>query len=109
MFDKIGQFSSLMKQVGAMKSRMKEIQESLEAERHTADAGGGAVEATVNGKGELKGLRLGDEAVAAGDREMLEDLIVAAVNAASAKATAATQQRMSELTGGMDLGGLLGQ
>ena len=78
----------------------------LEIKEFTAKAGGGAVEATVNGKKELIKLNISEEAVDPDDVEMLQDMIVAAVNEAMKQADEASQELMGKMTGG--LGGLGG-
>jgi len=102
MFGDIGR---LMKLAGEMKRKMPEMKARLESSRFTAAAGGGVVTAVVNGKGILADLKI-DKSLLSGaqaDAEMLEDLVKAAVSAAQAKATAAADEAMKELTGGMDL------
>ena len=85
---------------------MEEGQKELEIKEFTAKAGGGAVEATVNGKKELIKLNISEEAVDPDDVEMLQDMIVAAVNEAMKQADEASQELMGKMTGG--LGGLGG-
>jgi len=94
--------------------RMQKLQEDLEAAeqelagmRVEASAGGGAVSAVANGRGELIELRVAPEVVAAGDVEMLQDLVLAAVREALEKARQVQQDRMGELTGGLGLPGIL--
>ena len=103
-----GDLGKIMKLAGEMKRRMPEMRERLAAAEFSAHAGGGAVQAVVNGKMQLTGLKLSEELLNDGDLslEMLEDLIKAAVSAAQAQAAQAGEQAMKELTGGMDLPGL---
>ena len=83
------------------------MQEELEQAAYTAAAGGGVVKATVSGKRELTELTIDPEAVDPDDVEMLQDMIMAAVNEAMRKAEEASAQSMSKLTGGLgNLGGL---
>ena len=82
------------------------MQQEQEAKTFTAKAGGGMVSATVNGKHELVALDINPEAVDPDDVEMLQDMILAAVNEAMRTADAEAANNMSRLTGGMNLGGL---
>ena len=82
------------------------MQEELEVKQYEAAAGGGVVKAVVNGKHEVVSLTIDPEAVDPEDVEMLQDMVVAAVNEAMRKAEAEASQNMSRLTGGLNLGGL---
>ena len=82
------------------------MQQEQEAKTFTAKAGGGMVTATVNGKHELLNLEINPEAVDPDDVEMLQDMILAAVNEAMRSADTDAANNMSRLTGGMNLGGL---
>ena len=99
-----GNMTNLMKQAQRMQRQMEESQKELETKEFTAAAGGGAVEATVNGKKELLKVTLSQEVVDPEDVEMLQDLIVAAVNEALRAVDEAGSQLMGKMTGG--LGGL---
>ncbi len=99
-----GNMNNLMKQAQRMQRQMEENQKELETKEFTAAAGGGAVEATVSGKKEILRVKLSPEAVDSEDIEMLQDLIVAAVNEALRQADAAGAELMGKMTGG--LGGL---
>lgn len=99
-----GNMANLMKQAQRMQRQMEEGQKELETKEFTATAGGGAVEATVSGKKEILKLTLSEEVVDPEDIEMLQDLIVAAVNEAMRKADEASASMMGKMTGG--LGGL---
>lgn len=101
-----GNMNNLMRQAQRMQRQMEEGQKELEIKEFTAKAGGGAVEATVNGKKELIKLNISEEAVDPDDVEMLQDMIVAAVNEAMKQADEASQELMGKMTGG--LGGLGG-
>ena len=105
-----GDIGKMMKLAGQMKAKMPEMQAKLENSTYVAEAGGGAVQATVNGRLGVVDIKIDGAAWADGemDRELLEDLIKAAVSAAQQKATAAAAEAMRELTGGMDLPGLSG-
>ena len=91
--------NNLMKQAQKMQRQMEEAQKDLEDKEVTATAGGGAVEVTVTGKKEIKTIKLSEEVVDPDDIEMLEDLIVAAVNEAMRKMDELTAQTMSKFTG----------
>ena len=93
-----------MKQIQKMQQDMMKMQEELESAEYDAAAGGGVVTARVNGKHELLALEIQPEAVDPDDVEMLQDLVVAAVNEAIRKADAAQNASMSKLTGGLNLG-----
>ena len=99
-----GNMSNLMKQAQRMQRQMEEGQKELETKEFTAAAGGGAVEVTVNGKKELLKVKLSEEVVDPEEIEMLQDLIVAAVNEAMRQADEASSELMGKMTGG--LGGL---
>lgn len=99
-----GNMANLMKQAQRMQRQMEEGQKELETKEFTASAGGGAVEATVSGKKELLKVTLSQEVVDPDDVEMLQDLILAAVNEAMRQADEASSELMGKMTGG--LGGL---
>ena len=101
-----GNMNNLMKQAQKMQKQMEENQKALEEKEFIATAGGGAVEVRMSGKRELLGVKLSEEVVDPDDIEMLEDLIVAAVNEVSRKVEEENAAVMSKLTGG--LGGLGG-
>ncbi|MDO4633384.1 MAG: YbaB/EbfC family nucleoid-associated protein [Eubacteriales bacterium] len=101
-----GNMNNLMKQAQKMQKQMEESQKALEEKEFTAAAGGGAVEVTVTGKREVVKVKLQEEAVDPDDVEMLEDLIMAAVNEALRKAEEESAAVMSRMTGA--LGGLGG-
>jgi DNA-binding YbaB/EbfC family protein len=93
----------MMKQVQDMQSRMAEMQEKLAALEITGSAGGGMVQATLNGKNELRRIKIDPVLAKADEVEVLEDLVVAAVNDAKAKVDAKLQDEMSKFTGGLQL------
>ena len=101
-----GNMNNLMKQAQKMQRQMEEQQKELETKEFTATAGGGAVEVTVTGKREVTKVKLAEEVVDPDDIEMLEDLIMAAVNEALRQVDEANTSAMSKLTGG--LGGMPG-
>ena len=94
----------MMKQAQKMQQDIMKMQEELEQAVYTATAGGGAVSATVSGKREVTALAVDPDAVDPEDVEMLQDMIIAAVNEALHKAEDAAAQNMSRLTGGLNLG-----
>ena len=102
-----GNMANLMKQAQKMQRQMEEQAKEMETKEFTATAGGGAVEATVSGTKKVLSLKLDEEAVDPDDVEMLEDLIVAALNEALDKVDAESSSAMSKLTGGM-CGGMPG-
>ena len=102
-----GNMANLMKQAQKMQRQMEEQAKEMETKEFTATAGGGAVEATVSGTKKVLSLKLDEEAVDPDDVEMLEDLIVAALNEALEKVDAESSSAMSKLTGGMG-GGIPG-
>ena len=98
--------AAMMKQAQKMQQDLLRMQAEQEAKTFTAKAGGGMVAATVNGKHELVNLEVNPEAVDPDDVEMLQDMIIAAVNEAMRAADAEAANNMSRLTGGLNLGGL---
>ena len=98
--------AAMMKQVQKMQQDMLKMQQEQEAATFTAKAGGGMVSATVNGKHEVVALEINPEAVDPDDVEMLQDMVMAAVNEAMRTADSAAANNMSKLTGGLNLGGL---
>ena len=102
-----GNMANLMKQAQRMQRQMEEQQKELEAKEFTAAAGGGAVKVTVSGKREVLNVELQEEVVDPEDIEMLQDLIVAAVNEALRQVDEANSSVMSKLTGGLG-GGMPG-
>ncbi len=106
MFGKLGDLAGILKQAKSFQENLAKMQEELAAQRYEAEAGAGMVKAEVNGKMEL--VRVKIDPAAAGDIELLEDLIVAATAAAAQKAQEGAKEHMAQLTGGLDLGGLSG-
>ena len=98
--------AAMMKQAQKLQQEMLRMQQEQEAATYTAKAGGGMVSATVNGKHELVNIEINPEAVDPDDVEMLQDMVMAAVNEAMRAADTAASENMSRLTGGMNLGGL---
>ena len=102
----MNQQANLMRQAQKMQEELLKAQEKLEQSTYTAKAGGGVVTATVGGNRQLKMIEIDPEAVDPDDVEMLEDLIVAAVNEAIRAAETDTAASMGKLTGGLNLGGM---
>ena len=98
--------AAMMKQAQKMQQEMLRMQEEMENKTYTATAGGGMVTAEVNGKHQVIGLTINPEAVDPDDVEMLQDMVIAAVNEAFRAADTDAQNNMSRLTGGLNLGGL---
>lgn len=98
--------AAMMKQAQKMQQEMLRMQAEQEAKTFTAKSGGGMVAATVNGKHELTALEINPEAVNPEDVEMLQDMVMAAVNEALRTADTEAASNMSRLTGGLNLGGL---
>jgi hypothetical protein len=85
---------------------MKEVQESLGDEKVEASSGGGMVNVVVNGRQEVLSIKIEPEIVKEGDLEMLEDLIIAAVNEGIKKSQAMVQEKLSAITGGLNIPGI---
>ena len=98
--------AAMMKQAQRLQQEMIRMQQEQESKTFTAKAGGGMVSATVSGKHELVDLQINPEAVDPDDVEMLQDMILAAVNEAMRTADVEAANNMSRLTGGLNLGGL---
>ena len=96
-----GNMNNLMKQAQKMQRQMEENQKALEEKEFTATVGGGAVSVTVSGKREITKVTLSEEAVDPDDIEMLQDLIMAAVNEALRKGEEAREAAMSKMAPGM--------
>ncbi len=101
-----GNMGNMMKQVQKMQAQMQKSQQEIEAKEFTSSAGGGAVSVTVNGKRELLSLNIDKDVVDPDDVEMLQDLILAAVNEAMRSAENAMSDEMGKLTGGLNMPGL---
>ena len=101
--------NAMLKQAQQLQKKMEQLQDELLEKRVEGSAGGGMVTVVVNGKGEMVDVKIDPEAVDPGDVEILEDLIVAAVNQAREKAQQLAQEEMHKITGGIipqGLGGL---
>lgn len=95
--------SGLMKQAQQMQAKMQEMQSKLESMELEGEAGAGLVKVTLNGKGDLRRIKIDPKVVDPADVEMLEDLIVAAHRNAKEKLEAAAASEMQKVTGGMQL------
>lgn len=95
--------AGLMKQAQQMQSKMEEMQSKLEAMEVTGEAGAGLVRVTLNGKSDMKKIKIDPKLIDPADAEMLEDLIVAAFRDAKAKIDAASAEEMQKVTGGLQL------
>ncbi len=106
MFQGIGNLASIMKTAQQMGGKMQELQVQLKALRATGAAGGGMVEIEVNGLGEVLRAKVDPALFASGDRDMLEELLPAAINQAQAKAKQLHRDAMQSMTQGLGLPGL---
>ena len=100
-------FGNLMRQAQQLQAKMLKVQEEMATRTAEATAGGGMVTAVANGRQELVSVKVEKEVVNPEDVEMLQDLIVAAVNAALKKAQEMVSEEMKKLTGGINLPGLM--
>ena len=104
MLGGLGNLTGLFKQAKDLQQKLGDIQTELQTTRHEGEAGGGAVVATVNGKGTLVDIKIQPDA--AGDVELLEDLIKSAVGVATEKAQESARDAMARMTGGINIPGL---
>ncbi len=102
----MGNMQQLQRQMQKLQQQMAETQEDLEARTYEAASGGGMVTAVVSGKKQLVSLSIKPEAIDPDDVEMLQDLIIAAVNEAIKQAEETTEKEMGKLTGGLNVPGL---
>ncbi len=100
-------FGNLMRQAQQLQAKMLKVQEEMATRTAEASAGGGMVTAVANGRQELVSIKVEKEVVNPEDVEMLQDLIVAAVNAALKKAQEMVSEERKKLTGGMSIPGLM--
>ena len=96
----------MVKQAQQMQARMAKMEEDLAKEEFEVAAGGGAVTVRMNGRQEIVKLTISDEAMKDGDREMLQEMIMAAVNQAHEKASEMAKERIAAITGGINIPGL---
>ena len=97
-----GNFGNMIKQAQAMQANMQKAQAEIETIEVVGESGGGMVKVTMTGKHSVKRVQI-EPAVASDDREMLEDLIAAAINDAVTKVDARVQEKMASLTAGLQL------
>lgn len=102
----LGNMNNLMKQAQKLQKEMEDMQKELETKEFEASVGGGAVVVKANGKKEVVSINIKPEVVDPDDVEMLEDLVMSAVNEAIRKAEEETASKMGKLTGGMGMPGL---
>lgn len=95
--------AKMMQQAQQLQANMAKMQDDLAALEVTGASGAGMVQVTLNGKGEARGVKIDPSLLKAEEGEVLEDLIVAAINDAKGKAEAEMARRMQELTGGLQL------
>lgn len=100
-----GGMAGLMKQANQMQIKMKKLQEELATREFSGTSGGGAVTAKVNGDNKVLALAINPEVLTSGDAEMLQDMVISAVNDALKTAKETSSQEMSKITGGMSLPG----
>lgn len=103
---KPGNMNKMMKQVQEMQKKMMQMQEELKNKTVEATAGGGVVKVVANGHNEIVEIKIAPEAVDPDDVEMLQDLVLAAVNESLRKAQEMTTNEMGKITGGMNIPGL---
>ncbi|MCD6561083.1 MAG: YbaB/EbfC family nucleoid-associated protein [Deltaproteobacteria bacterium] len=104
----IPNMNKIMKQAQQFQSKMAKLQEELGDKTITASSGGGMVTAVVNGKQEIISINIDKEVIDPDDSEMLQDLIIAAVNDGLARAKAMMNEEMGKLTKGMNIPGMPG-
>jgi len=96
-------FGQILNQAKKMQERFEKLQEEMETKTVEAQSGGGMVSCVVNGKQDLVSLKISDEIWEERDKEMLEDLIIAAVNEGLSKSKEMWKEELSRITGGMQL------
>ena len=101
-----GNIGQMLKQMQQLQSKMQEVQSELESTEVEGSSGGGMIKVVANGKNEIVSVVIDPEVVDKNDVEMLQDLIVAAVNQAREKVQEMQSEKMSGLTGGMNIPGL---
>lgn len=99
--------NNMMKQVKKMQEQMEKAQQDIEEKEFESTSGGGVVSATVNGKKEVIAIKIDPDVIDPEDGEMLEDLIIAAINDAMKKADEYSGETMGKLTGGLNIPGLM--
>ena len=96
----------LMKQAQKMQKQMEEMQENMSSKSLEVSAGGGAIKVTINGEKQITDLKISPDVVDPDDVEMLQDLVISAVNEAIRQIEDASSSQMSKITGGMNMPGL---
>jgi DNA-binding YbaB/EbfC family protein len=104
----LANLGSLLKQAQQMSGKLAQVTEELKSRRATGSSGGGMVTAEVNGLGEVLACRIDPSLIASGDRELIEDLLPAAINEAVAKSKAMHAEAMKSMAEGMNVPGLDG-
>lgn len=102
----MGNMQGMMKRVQKMQADMVKMQEDLKARKFENSVGGGAVSVVVTGKKELESIKINPEAVDIDDMEMLEDMIVGAINECMRQIDETSEKEMAKITGGMKLPGM---
>lgn len=106
MFKGLGNIANIMKQAQEIGSKMQAVQEQLRGKRTTGTSGGGLIEVDMNGLAEVLTVRIDPDLVAKGDREMIEDLLPAAFNAAHQRAKQLHAEALQQITGDLQLPGI---
>ncbi|MBQ5321159.1 MAG: YbaB/EbfC family nucleoid-associated protein [Oscillospiraceae bacterium] len=101
-----GGVNNMLKQAQKMQADMAALQEELENKEYTTTVGGGAISVTMSGKKELKSLKIDPEVVDPDDVEMLEDLVISAVNEVIGKIDAESNEKMGAITGSLNIPGM---
>jgi nucleoid-associated protein EbfC len=101
-----GNMNQMLKQAQKMQEEMAKVQEELQNTEFKASSGGGAVEVIISGNKQIKSLNIKPEVIDPEDKEMLEDLIIAAVNDCLAQIEKKSEEQMSKSTGGLNIPGL---
>ena len=107
MSGSFGEMGNLLKQAQKMQKAMDEAREELRAATVEGTAGGGVVCATVRGDGQVEKIEISDEALRQGDKSLLEEMVLAAVRDGIARANRLSEERLSKVTGGLNLPGLM--
>lgn len=102
----MGNMQGMMKRVQKMQADMVKMQEDLKARKFENSVGGGAVSVVVTGKKELESIKINPEAVDVDDMEMLEDMIIGAINECMRQIDETSEKEMAKITGGMKLPGM---
>lgn len=101
-----GGMQALMRQANQMQAKMKKAQEELASREFTGTSGGDAVTVVVMGDNKVKSVEIKPDVMASGDREMLQDLVLTAVNEAMRVAKTTSEQEMAKITGGFNMPGM---